>query len=186
MLVGWAYLFGIVLWKAVWLGNVPKIGRNTNMNLDFTFCNLQHPDMTIHEIRSLVHWDPENTNHQGTPGHYWIGSSWFIANYSLKLAARTWKHPQQEKGETSTQTNNFWVPCLVLGRVRLPHQQKSHHCSQPTSARDSICQRPPRSQALINELKVMTSGINLRLVGGWTNPFYARQIGSFPQGSGWK
>ena len=26
------------------------------------------------------------------------------------------------------------------------------------------------------------------LVGGWTNPFekYARQIGSFPQGSGWK
>ena len=34
------------------------------------------------------------------------------------------------------------------------------------------------------------SGISdkVSLVGGWTNPFekYARQIGSFPQGSGWK
>ena len=29
---------------------------------------------------------------------------------------------------------------------------------------------------------------NVNLVGGWTNPFekYDRQIGSFPQGSGWK
>ena len=29
---------------------------------------------------------------------------------------------------------------------------------------------------------------NTKLVGGWTNPFekYARQISSFPQGSGWK
>ena len=29
---------------------------------------------------------------------------------------------------------------------------------------------------------------NIYLVGGWTNPLekYARQIGSFPQGSGWK
>ena len=33
-----------------------------------------------------------------------------------------------------------------------------------------------------------TNRINRELVGGWTNPFekYARQIGSFPQGSGWK
>ena len=37
MLVGWAYLFGIVLWKEVRLGNVPRKGRNTNMNHDFTF-----------------------------------------------------------------------------------------------------------------------------------------------------
>lgn len=36
MLVGWAYLFGIVLWKEVCLGNVPRKGRNTNMNHDFT------------------------------------------------------------------------------------------------------------------------------------------------------
>ena len=30
---------------------------------------------------------------------------------------------------------------------------------------------------------------NVSLVGGWTNPsenYYSRQIGSFPQGSGWK
>ena len=29
---------------------------------------------------------------------------------------------------------------------------------------------------------------SLQLVGGWTNPLqkYARQVGSFPQGSGWK
>ena len=34
----------------------------------------------------------------------------------------------------------------------------------------------------------MAKIIRSQLVGGWTNPFekYARQIGSFPQGSGWK
>ena len=36
--------------------------------------------------------------------------------------------------------------------------------------------------------KIHNYSIYIFLVGGWTNPFekYARQIGSFSQGSGWK
>ncbi len=114
-----------------------------------------------------------------------------LCPYPVPSLKRTWHSPPW-KFMAGRRSISFWVPAglfsgakmLVSGRVTVTTRiHQDHFLCLGSGTGDRI----PSFVTGILGGGAHTQNI-CQLVGGWTNPSekYARQIGSFPQFSGWK